>query len=254
MFSPQVIHRELVSQSATRAFAHGLAHCVLPGDILLLEGDLGAGKTTLLRELAHALGVAPGLVASPTYVLVHIYPLPASCPVPQLAGGTMTHVDAYRLSSADDLEPLGWDQLLIAGKDSAHAPHAAGKSILCVEWPSRIASSLPTAQHAAILTLEHAATPPLAAVEDDEASARSCTLSIPPAWLARESVQNLIDKPPTRCRVTGTWVSPASPTWPFASAKAQGADLFNWLSGNYRVSREQKDDDDASDVQSDERR
>jgi tRNA threonylcarbamoyladenosine biosynthesis protein TsaE len=228
---PSELHVELPEQGATEAFAHGLAMCLMPGDVLLLEGELGAGKTTLLRAVAAALGVPPGQVASPTYVLMHRYALPASCPVPQLAGGKLTHVDAYRITSGDDLEVLGWDMVMERGR-------AKGASVLCVEWASRIASSLPGAGEACIVSLLHAGE-----------GSRSLSLSVPQAWQRREAFGELRDKPPTRCRVTGKWVSPLSKTWPFASEQARGADLYGWLSGSYRISREQREDDDASDVQ-----
>jgi tRNA threonylcarbamoyladenosine biosynthesis protein TsaE len=228
------LHVELPEQGATEAFAHGLAMCLAPGDVLLLEGELGAGKTTLLRALAAALGVAPGQVASPTYVLMHRYALPAACAVPKLAGGMLTHVDAYRIRSADDLDVIGWDMVMEQGAGNGRAK---GRSVLCVEWASRIASSLPPAGHACVLTLSHAGE-----------GSRSLHASLPASWHAREAVADLRDKPPTRCRVTGKWVSPLAKAWPFANEQARGADLFGWLSGSYRISREVREDDDASDV------
>lgn len=278
----RVVRRQLQEHGATRALAHGLAMCLQPGDVLLLEGEMGAGKTTFVRGLAEALGVQAGLVASPTYVLVHIYPLPTTCAVAALAEGKLSHVDAYRLMSGDDLEALGWDQLVDA---SSTRLRARGKSVLCVEWASRIAAAMLGAEDACLLRFEHgiasggaeasyvdesdatdkgpgvaassrrsgslASDEEMAGEADDEAprtQERTITLQLPASWLSRDAVQHLIDKPPTRCRVTGVWVSPLARTWPFANAKAQGADLFGWLSGGYRISRDVKDDDDASDV------
>jgi endogenous inhibitor of DNA gyrase (YacG/DUF329 family) len=85
---------------------------------------------------------------------------------------------------------------------------------------------------------------------DDDAEARgqarTLTLQLPASWLGRDAVQHLIDKPPTRCRVTGTWVSPLAKTWPFANAKAQSADLYGWLSGGYRIARDVRGEDEGS--------
>jgi tRNA threonylcarbamoyladenosine biosynthesis protein TsaE len=242
---PTTIQRVLPELSATKALAHGLALCLRAGDCVLLEGELGAGKTTLLREIANVLGVDASDVASPTYVLVHVYPIPASCPVASLAAGQISHVDAYRLTSDDDLEVIGWDQLVTRKQGVLSA---AGASVLCVEWPSRIAAHLPEEAHCLRVQLLHDA-PSSSAAQHDETvgQARRVTLHIPHSWLERPEVQHLIDKPPTRCRTTGKWVSPLSATWPFANAQAQGADLFNWLSGSYRVSREVKADDELSD-------
>jgi tRNA threonylcarbamoyl adenosine modification protein YjeE len=223
--------RDLPCPEATLAFGQGLALCLRAGDVLLLEGELGAGKTTLLRALATTLGADAASIASPTYVLMHSYALPPTCPVASLAQGSITHVDAYRITSDDDLDALGWD-LVVQGN------RAKGASILCVEWPSRIASSLPSGEHVATLTLSHSG-----------GDARTLHLALPAHWHSRPELTHLLDKPPTRCRTTGTWVSPLCPTWPFSSAKAQAADLYGWLSGSYRISREVAEDDDASDVE-----
>lgn len=71
------------------------------GDLVLLTGDLGAGKTTFTRGLGEGLGVR-GPVTSPTFVLARTHP--------SLVGGApLVHVDAYRLSSALELDDLDID-------------------------------------------------------------------------------------------------------------------------------------------------
>lgn len=74
---------------------------LLPGDLVILDGELGAGKTTLSRGLGQALGVR-GVVTSPTFVIARIHPSLGS-------GPALVHVDAYRLSSADDIDALDLD-------------------------------------------------------------------------------------------------------------------------------------------------
>lgn len=74
-----------------------LAGLLRLGDVLLLSGDLGAGKTTLTRGLGAALDVE-GTVQSPTFVLAREHRIPS--------GGKFVHVDAYRLSSAVELDDL----------------------------------------------------------------------------------------------------------------------------------------------------
>lgn len=81
------------------------------GDLLVLTGPLGAGKTTLTRGIGEGLGVR-GPVTSPTFVLARTHP--------SLVGGPpLVHVDAYRLSSAVELDDLDID---FAG------------SVVIVEW------------------------------------------------------------------------------------------------------------------------
>jgi tRNA threonylcarbamoyl adenosine modification protein YjeE len=76
-----------------------LAKLVKVGDLVLLSGALGAGKTTLTRGLGRALG-AEGTIQSPTFVLARTHKIPA---------GKLVHVDAYRLSSALELDDLDID-------------------------------------------------------------------------------------------------------------------------------------------------
>jgi tRNA threonylcarbamoyladenosine biosynthesis protein TsaE len=102
----------------TAALGELLATLVVPGDLILLRGDLGAGKTTLTRALAGALGVS-GAVTSPTFALAQRYA--GTIPV--------VHVDAYRLNGADD-EELG---LLL--DDAVDA-------VTVIEWPEQLAGQL----------------------------------------------------------------------------------------------------------------
>lgn len=106
----------------TERLGASLAAVLRPGDLVLLRGDLGAGKTTLSRAVARGLGVT-GPVTSPTYTLAGHY----QGRVPVL------HIDAYRLSSADD-EELG---LLLDG---------AADSVTLIEWPEALADGLPPAR------------------------------------------------------------------------------------------------------------
>ncbi len=78
-----------------------LAAIFQAGDLILLTGPLGAGKTTLTRGIGEALG-AIGNVSSPTFVLARTH----SCGEGRPA---LVHVDAYRLSSAAELDDLDID-------------------------------------------------------------------------------------------------------------------------------------------------
>ena len=77
-----------------------IATQLVAGDLVLLNGELGAGKTTLTRGIGEALGVR-GTVASPTFVLARTHPRHGAAP--------LVHVDAYRLSSAIELDDLDID-------------------------------------------------------------------------------------------------------------------------------------------------
>ena len=76
------------------------------GDLIVLTGPLGAGKTTLTRGIGEALG-AIGNVSSPTFVIARTHKLDGSRK--DLADTVLVHVDAYRLSSAAELDDLDID-------------------------------------------------------------------------------------------------------------------------------------------------
>lgn len=94
-----------------RDLAAKVARVLQPGDVIVLDGPLGAGKTTFTQGLGSALGVV-GMVTSPTFVVSRIHK-PTS-------GVGLIHVDAYRLTSADELFDLELDN--------------RGNNVLVMEW------------------------------------------------------------------------------------------------------------------------
>jgi tRNA threonylcarbamoyladenosine biosynthesis protein TsaE len=99
---------------------------------LYLQGDLGAGKTTCVRSLLRALGVT-GLIRSPTFTLVEVYPLD---------GLTCVHVDLYRVHGSIEVDELGLRDFFTP------------QCLLMVEWPEKGAGALPAAD--LTLTLQYA--------------------------------------------------------------------------------------------------
>lgn len=86
---------------AMHALGVRLGSALHAGDLVVLTGPLGAGKTTLTRGIGEGLGVR-GPISSPTFVLARTHP--------SLVGGPpLVHVDAYRLSSAAELDDLDLD-------------------------------------------------------------------------------------------------------------------------------------------------
>jgi tRNA threonylcarbamoyladenosine biosynthesis protein TsaE len=216
------ITRLSTSEDYTAALGHALASLLRGGAVIALKGELGAGKTTLVRAIAQGLGIDTALVSSPTFVLVNQYPIPGRPDLTQLV-----HIDAYRLRSAEDLEPLGWDRFM---SDHAARPGAA----VIIEWPERIEEALP--QDLARIQLK-------AAGEHE----REITLDLPPSWESRENFEHLRDREPTRCRVTGRWVAPTSKTYPFIDERSREVDMYQWFTGGYKTSRAPAPQEDSPD-------
>ncbi len=88
------------------------------GTLIALYGDLGSGKTSLVQGLARGLGVPESYyVTSPTYNIINEYP----------GRRTLYHVDLYRIADPEELEEIGFGEIL------------EGDGITAVEWPERLA-------------------------------------------------------------------------------------------------------------------
>lgn len=89
--------------------------------IIALSGELGTGKTTLTQAICRGFGVTVP-VTSPTYAIVHEYPAQRA---------PVYHVDLYRIERENDLEQLGWSDIVSAN------------ALVIVEWPERAGRHLP---------------------------------------------------------------------------------------------------------------
>ena len=88
--------------------------------VLALHGDLGSGKTCFVQGIALALGIKQP-VTSPTFTIVNEYH----------GDRYLCHIDLYRLSGADEVLALGFDEYLEA------------EGIVAVEWPERAEEIFP---------------------------------------------------------------------------------------------------------------
>ncbi len=87
-----------------------------------MVGPLGAGKTQLVKGIALGNGLTDDAsVTSPTFTLVNEYE----------GRLRMYHLDAYRLTSPNELVALGFDEMM--DKDS----------MVVVGWADRVASVMP---------------------------------------------------------------------------------------------------------------
>ena len=125
MFEPVLTeNQEELEKVGTR-----LAKLLFPGDIVFLEGDLGVGKTTISRGILRGLGYQ-GIAVSPTYTLLELY---------ELTAHRIAHLDLYRITSAKELEQIGFRDYL------------DGQTICLIEWPENAGGFLPVPQLRIIL-------------------------------------------------------------------------------------------------------
>ena len=108
------------SPEETEKIGAAIGKIIPAGTVLAYRGDLGAGKTAFTRGLARGLGYTEP-VTSPTYTIVNEY-----------LGGRMPlfHFDMYRLSSADDLFDIGWEDYLERG------------GVCAVEWSENVPEAM----------------------------------------------------------------------------------------------------------------
>jgi tRNA threonylcarbamoyladenosine biosynthesis protein TsaE len=114
------------SPDQTRHIGFHLGRLVLPGDLILLVGQVGAGKTTLVQGIARGLEVKE-YVQSPTFAL-------AAEHAGRTADGreiALYHLDFYRLDGAADLDTFGYEEYL--DDDDA---------VVAIEWPERLPPAL----------------------------------------------------------------------------------------------------------------
>lgn len=108
------------AETDTLALAGKLA-ALLPGKAFIaLDGELGAGKTVFVRGLAKGLGIADD-ITSPTFTIVSEHE----------GERTLYHFDVYRLSDADELYAIGYDDYLRAD------------AVTVMEWAVLLPDALP---------------------------------------------------------------------------------------------------------------
>lgn len=122
--------REVVGGFAPKNNAH----------VLALQGDLGAGKTAFVKEVGKVLAIEE-TITSPTFVVMKSYTIANHSFLT-----TLTHIDAYRIESDDEMRVLGFEELL---KDPTR--------LICIEWPEKIEHLIPENAYPISFTLHEQA-------------------------------------------------------------------------------------------------
>ena len=103
------------SESETEAIGAAFARDLPGGTVVAMYGDLGAGRTAFVRGMARGMGL-DCRVSSPTFTIVNEY----------LGKRDLIHFDMYRLSGADELFDIGWEDYLARG------------AVCAVEWSENV--------------------------------------------------------------------------------------------------------------------
>ena len=104
------------TEADTEAAGREIARALPRDAVVHLIGDLGAGKTFLALAIATELGADPREVSSPSFAIVHEYPIANGAPV--------VHIDGYRLGdNRREWLEIGIPELL------------SGPGLKLIEWP-----------------------------------------------------------------------------------------------------------------------
>lgn len=103
------------SEHETELIGERFSKALPGGTVVAMYGELGAGKTAFVRGMAKGMGLDCH-VSSPTFTIVNEY----------LGERELIHFDMYRLSDADELFDIGWEDYLNRG------------AVCAVEWSENV--------------------------------------------------------------------------------------------------------------------
>jgi tRNA threonylcarbamoyladenosine biosynthesis protein TsaE len=111
------------SPEETKALGQKIGQQLKPGAVIALTGELGSGKTVLVQGLATGLDVPVDYyITSPTFTFINEYP----------GRHPFYHVDLYRIENRDDLDEIGFFEIL------------HGQGITAIEWADRLQEDIST--------------------------------------------------------------------------------------------------------------
>lgn len=131
----KILHSLEETRVCAKEFVKNISPKEDEATVVGLYGNLGAGKTSFTQGVAHALGISD-TVASPTFVIMKIYEIPAQIELPASYFKHLIHIDAYRLEKSEEMLRLGWREIL-----------SDQKNLILVEWPEQITDIMPPHIH-----------------------------------------------------------------------------------------------------------
>jgi tRNA threonylcarbamoyladenosine biosynthesis protein TsaE len=107
------------SPEETLQLGKSLGSSLIPGDIILLNGDLGSGKTHLTQGICDGVGLdEDSYIRSPTFTLINEYQ----------GKQPIYHIDLYRIDSLKEIYSLGLEEILF------------NQGITIIEWAEKLRS------------------------------------------------------------------------------------------------------------------
>ncbi|MBA4405895.1 tRNA (adenosine(37)-N6)-threonylcarbamoyltransferase complex ATPase subunit type 1 TsaE [bacterium] len=113
-------HKNVVSENETADIANRFSEVLLPGDIVLLNGELGSGKTFFVKSICARFGIHT--VSSPSFAIVNEYH----------NGKKIVHFDFYRIRKIEELHDIGFEDYLMNDE-----------TIVFIEWAEMFSEILP---------------------------------------------------------------------------------------------------------------
>ena len=108
------------SEAETEEIGASIASEITVPAFIALYGEMGSGKTAFMRGFVGRL-VPAARVSSPTYAILNVY-ADENC--------TVNHFDLYRITSPEDLDSIGFEEICEEG-------------ISVCEWAENIPFALP---------------------------------------------------------------------------------------------------------------
>ena len=122
MQSENISVYESNSREETFRFAKEIAEQANAGEVYCLNGDLGVGKTAFAQGFGAGLGITEPM-PSPTFTILHTY---------EEGRLPLYHFDVYRIGSEDEMEEIGYFDLV-----------DGGEGIALIEWSKLISGIIP---------------------------------------------------------------------------------------------------------------
>lgn len=112
--------KKISCEIETREIAEQLSKILLPGDVVVINGNLGAGKTFLIKAICSLWGIEDA--SSPTFAIIHEYS----------GSRKVVHLDFYRIKKSEELYDIGIEDYF--NDDSA---------VIFIEWGELYPEVLP---------------------------------------------------------------------------------------------------------------